>query len=368
VRGRRPARAPQIEPQGSRSGSRGLGRSRIVEIQRARIFAAMAEVCSERGVESTTVAHVVGRAGVSRRTFYDLFDDIHDCFLAAFDDAVARASGRVLPAYNGQDRWVDGVRAGLFELLAFFDAEPQLARLCVVQALAGGPAVLARRREIMRALTAAVDRGAVDARARHVPPPLTGEGVVGAVCAVIHTRLLESDELKRDGLEGDRLKRGGPEDNRLERARAGRAGGVALTGLLGSLTAMIVLPYLGPAAARRELERPAPAVPKVAQDAENAVDHLEGFGMRLTYRTLRALAVIAARPGINNREVAEHAGIADPGQTSKLLSRLGRLGLIENTGEGHTKGATNAWTLTPRGAALQAPLDVAPTDDQLPQR
>ena len=348
LRGRRSARAPQIEPRESRPGSRGLGRSRIGEVQRARIFTAMAEVSSERGVESTTVAHVVGRAGVSRRTFYDLFDDIHDCFLAAFDDAIARASGRVLPAYNGQGRWVDGVRASLFELLAFFDAEPQLARLCVVQALAGGPAVLVRRTEIMRALTAAVDLGAVDARARHAPPPLTGEGVIGAVCAVIHTRLLESDQPECGGLEGDRP----------ERDRFGEAGVVPLTGLLGSLMAMIVLPYLGPVAARRELERPAPVVPKIAEEPESPAVQLEGLGMRLTYRTLRALAVIAARPGINNREVAEHAGIVDPGQTSKLLSRLGRLGLIENTGEGHTKGATNAWALTPKGAALQAPLDI----------
>ncbi|HST56036.1 MAG TPA: TetR/AcrR family transcriptional regulator [Solirubrobacteraceae bacterium] len=286
----------------------------------------MAEVACERGVESTTVAHVVGRAGVSRRTFYDLFEDIRDCFLVAFDDAVARASGRVAPAFESQGRWADRVRAGLFELLVFFDEEPQLAQLCVVQALAGGSGALARRTEILRVLTAVVDEGAVGAPARRVLP-LTGEGVVGAVFAVIHARLLESES-------------------------------PPLTGMLGSLMAMIVLPYQGSAAAGRELSRRPPPVPAPVKQGHGAAGLFEGLGMRLTYRTLRVLTVIAAHPGISNRELAGQAGIVDAGQTSKLLARLERLELIQNSGEGHTKGATNAWTLAPKGVAIQGSLDI----------
>ncbi len=82
-------------------------------------------------------------------------------------------------------------------------------------------------------------------------------------------------------------------------------------------------------------------------------DPLEGLNLRLTYRTARVLAVIAAQPGLSNREVSGRAGISDEGQISKLLARLARLGLIENTGEGHTKGATNAWRLTPRGREVE---------------
>ena len=61
--------------------------------------------------------------------------------------------------------------------------------------------------------------------------------------------------------------------------------------------------------------------------------------MRLTYRTLRVLAEIAAAPGISNREVAEAAGVRDPGQISKLLARVEGLGLVRNTGGGQAKGA-----------------------------
>ena len=75
--------------------------------------------------------------------------------------------------------------------------------------------------------------------------------------------------------------------------------------------------------------------------------------MRLTYRTVRVLMVIGERPGASNREIAEGSGIVDQGQISKLLTRLARLNLVENVGEGQEKGAANAWHLTPRGAQVE---------------
>ncbi len=71
--------------------------------------------------------------------------------------------------------------------------------------------------------------------------------------------------------------------------------------------------------------------------------------MRLTYRTARVLGGIASQPGASNRMVSEHAGVADQGQVSKLLARLKRLGLIQNTGGGYVRGEPNAWELTPVG-------------------
>ena len=75
--------------------------------------------------------------------------------------------------------------------------------------------------------------------------------------------------------------------------------------------------------------------------------------MRLTYRTVRVLTVIAENPGASNREIAVGSGIADQGQISKLLNRLCRLQLIENRGDGQDRGAANAWQLTARGAAVE---------------
>ena len=75
--------------------------------------------------------------------------------------------------------------------------------------------------------------------------------------------------------------------------------------------------------------------------------------MRLTYRTARVLEGVAELGGRgsnpSNRMIGEYAGVIDPGQISKLLARLERVGLLTNTGEGHAKGEPNAWSLTARG-------------------
>jgi chromosome segregation and condensation protein ScpB len=114
---------------------------------------------------------------------------------------------------------------------------------------------------------------------------------------------------------------------------------------------MIVLPYLGRAEGAKELARATPRASRTPR--KPARDPLEGLDMRLTYRTLKVLATIASDPGASNRQVAEAAGVHDQGQISKLLARLEHLGLIHNTGQGHTKGEPNAWNLTPKGEHVE---------------
>ncbi len=137
---------PRVRKGARPEAAGGLPREHVGEIQRVRILMAMAEVASERGAGSASVAHIVARAGVSRRTFYDLFEDREDCFLATFDEIVARAAIPVLDAYGAHAKWRDRIRAGLLALLVFFDEEPALARFCVVEvARRGTPRVGASR-------------------------------------------------------------------------------------------------------------------------------------------------------------------------------------------------------------------------------
>jgi hypothetical protein len=75
--------------------------------------------------------------------------------------------------------------------------------------------------------------------------------------------------------------------------------------------------------------------------------------VRVTYLTAKVLEYLADHPDSSNREIAEHAGILDEGQISKMLVRLEGLGLIENPGRVPIKGAPNAWTLTRRGAEAE---------------
>jgi AcrR family transcriptional regulator len=299
--------------------------SRLCAVQRRRVILAMADVVCERGLEGTTVADVVRRARVSRRTFYDLFEDRDDAFLAAFEEGVRRAQGRAVPAFEGERTWVDKVRASLTALLGFFDEEPELAGLCVVHSLAAGPVVRDRRTVLLRAIARIVDERARNAQKGPGPPPLTAEGAIGGVLAIIHARLSED--------------RPGP-----------------LVDLVGPLMGMIVLPYAGRAAATRELARP--AIKAVAHNngqgrRTSARSPLEDLEMRLTYRTLRVLSTIAGIPGASNRDIADHAGVKDQGQISKLLTRLERLGLIHNTGTGAPRGEPNAWRLTTKGQQIE---------------
>jgi AcrR family transcriptional regulator len=315
---------------GAREGVRpavdGLPREHVTEIQRVRILTAMAEVASERGAGAASVAHIVSRAGVSRRTFYDLFEDREDCFLATFEEALAQAATTVLPAYRGQARWRERIRAALLALLVFFDEQPALARLCVVEALAAGPRALERRAGVVDVLVRVVDEGRSERPVRvPEPPPLAAEGAVGAVLAVIHRRLVI----------------GGSEP---------------LTNLLGELMSAIVLPYLGGSAAQKELHKLAPQIKTKKQSPHG--DPLEGLDMRITYRTVRVLIAIGSQPEASNREIATAAGIADQGQISKLLTRLEHLGLIRNDGVGHAKGAPNAWGLTGRGREVERAIRV----------
>jgi AcrR family transcriptional regulator len=290
-------------------------------MQRRRLLLAIEELLGEGGVEAATVGSVSRRAGVSRRTFYELFEGREECFLAAFDQAVERIAADVASAYARGDGWAARVRAGLVALLEYLDGHRGVARMCVVETLRAGPELLEARRRVLSGLGRVVDEGRVEADDGALP--LTAEGVVGGVLAVIHARLIEGD-------------------------------GRALIELANPLMGMILHPYLGPVAARRELDRALPERDGVLAGAPK--DPFSGLSIRFTYRTARVLATIASEPGASNRLIAESSGITDEGQMSRLLRRLHAAGLIENHSEGQQRGEPNAWRLTERGEAVNSTL------------
>jgi AcrR family transcriptional regulator/DNA-binding MarR family transcriptional regulator len=333
-RGRAPSEG--AVPAGLKLGRNGQDRTQVSDIQRTRMIAGMVEEVAERGAANVTVAHVVNRSGVSRRTFYEVFEHREDCFLAALNDGIERLAREAVPAYERPGSWRERIRAGVVASLAVLDSEPDLALLLIVESLGAGPAALKRRSQVVDGLIAVVEAGGSEARAAARPIPLAAEGVVGAVLAVLHGRLIE------------RAHGEAAEHTLGEAAERTEVGLLALT---NSLMGMIVLPYLGAAAARRELDRP---VSKVQDTPRRAgPDPLRELEMRLTYRTVRVLMAVAESPGSSNRAIADGASIGDQGQISKLLARLQGLGLVENTGRGRTRGEPNAWTLTEKGWEVQ---------------
>jgi AcrR family transcriptional regulator len=286
----------------------------------------MFDVIGEREVRDLSVAHVVRRSGVSRRTFYEIFADLEDCLLAAFGDAVTYASERVLPAYRAASGWREQIRAGLIALLEFLDSEPVTGRFLITESLAGGAGIRERRRQVLAGIVAAVDAGREQGKTAGIQLPLTGEGVVGGALSVLQARMIEPERKP-------------------------------LIELASPLMSMIVMPYLGSGAARRELLRPVIQSKRPRESSPLSSDPFKETGIRLTYRTVRVLMAIADAPRASNRTVGNCAGVTDQGQISKLLSRLQRMGLVSNTGLRSGQGAPNAWSLTAKGQQVAHSID-----------
>ena len=261
---------------------------------------------------------MVTRTGVTKSEFYRIFKNVDACYLAAFDDALARASRLVADAAKSEQHWLERIRVGLRALLGFLDAEPRWARLLAVHAPIAQQAVFERRQHTISTLAAVLDElepsekiGVDSSRSRSA---ITAELIVRGALSLIEAQMLDGD-------------------SRL------------LAHLEPALMSFIVAPYLGVVAASVEQTRlsgtPAERLPGSAQ-----------LAARTTYRTARVLRAISATPRLSNRDVADAAGLNDEGQTSKLLARLERQGLIENVGLGFAHGEPNAWLLTPYGRRI----------------
>jgi AcrR family transcriptional regulator len=291
---------------------------------RSRMLRAMLEVVAEHGYAGSSATLVVARARASRKTFYEHFENCEGCFLAALELALEQVAQVTAPAYERDGRWSERLRGALEALLGFLEEDRAIASLLFLEAPSAGPAVQERRTRVVESLQAAIEEGRSQARSDRTPPPLTAEAVVGGVIAIIQARLAC------------------PEPTRL------------MT-LVNPLMGVIVYPYLGPAAASKELARPTPEIPSPPQPAETPPalrDPLHGLVMRVTYRTLRVLVAIGENPGACNREIAAAAGVTDAGQISKLLSRLEGYELIRRSG-GSSRWAPNEWHLTTRGEELE---------------
>lgn len=275
---------------------------------------ALAAVCWENEGKAT-VAAIVERAGTSPRTFYQWFSDVEDCATASFDDGVQRATAAALSS-GLPERWPARVRVVIGLLLEFFEEEPAIAHLCLVTAPSAGERMLERRDSILDQLARWVDLGQAFAPSGREIPTLTAESAVAGAVGILHKRLRQS---------------------RTPRLRA----------LAGELTEIVLLPYLGPAAARRERRR-ADVAPTRRVAETPAVPTPAASPIRLTYRTVRVLLAVGETPGASNRQIADASGITDQGQMSKLLARLAERGVVRNDG----RALENAWKLTESGALI----------------
>ena len=141
-------------------GRHGLPRSFVARNQRERILTAVAEATSARGYARMSVEDVVKRAGVSRRTFYELFRNKDEAFLEAYDRVAGLLISSVRAAYEQEDSFPDRVIAGFRAFLGLLAASPDFARMCIVEVMAAGPEAVAKRTAVMGEFAGLIDENA----------------------------------------------------------------------------------------------------------------------------------------------------------------------------------------------------------------
>jgi AcrR family transcriptional regulator len=112
---------------------------------RLRLIAAMIEVVGESGYVGTTVARVIERAGVSRKTFYEHFANKQACLLDASDVILADGVRRMRTAFEEADSLRERADAAIRAVFEATIENPGALRLSVVEVAAAGPIGVARR-------------------------------------------------------------------------------------------------------------------------------------------------------------------------------------------------------------------------------
>jgi AcrR family transcriptional regulator len=315
-----------------------MGDAIVHKARRARIIEAMVLEVHERGYPGTTLTAVCARARVARSTFYEAFDDLEACFLGVIDDGYLRTSTLITQAFEREGCWREGVRSALASLLRFFDSEPYLARVWLVETLAAGAWALERRERHLAALTRMIVEHWTAGESVKLSA-LAATGVMESILGVIRAHLLtKADE--------------------------------PLVALLGPLMGLVTTPYLGARAATQEIERgdelargallnqSAARTPRTRPDQGESTSIPSLLADPRAHRARECLHQLSRRPGASNRQVGNAVGILRDTHISTLLARLHELGLL--TKHPGRPGTANAWSLSPYGMQVLKALQPDP--------
>ncbi len=164
-----------------------LPRRTVRESQRWRILEAMTEVTAKVGYGEASVADVIARAGVSRKTFYEQFDDKEDCFLTAYDVLSERLLAALVSAGREHENVKERLHAQFTIFLAGLSRDPAAARVFMVDVLGAGKVALRKRELVNRRFAEAVF-----GRANPKASTVRLAAVVGGVNTVVAAALLEN--------------------------------------------------------------------------------------------------------------------------------------------------------------------------------
>ncbi len=191
----------------------------VLAHQRARLLSAAAAALAEQGYAGTSVNDIIGRARVSRRTFYELFEDKLDCALATHLGALEVLEEVLRRACARQSSWAEGVAAAVVAGLEFAVEQPEQARLLALAPAAAEPQLTAQAIAANARLLAMLRSGREDPKEADGPGEMVEQASLMGITHLVGVELIE---------------------DRAER----------LPELAPELTEMLLLPYVGQAQAR----------------------------------------------------------------------------------------------------------------------
>jgi AcrR family transcriptional regulator len=170
---------------------------------RARVLDAVIATASYRGYDHTTVERVLQTADVPAAVFDEHFENKQDCFLAALEELLERIELRVLERVRRDVAWPERVRSGLGALLCALAADPDGARVLLVECLSAGPRAYAYHHALLRIFPTLLEEGRFHSADPDHLPPDTSEALVGGILAILHRRALEDRTGELPRLVGD---------------------------------------------------------------------------------------------------------------------------------------------------------------------
>lgn len=203
-----PAEA-ELEPLRLPPGRHGIPADLVRAHQRLRLLAAASAALAEQGYGRLTAARVTELAGVSSRTFYQHFEDLWACLLAAYETEAGRLGEEIeaacarLVEQRGPVAEADRngrARAGIAAALRFLAAEPDVARLLSAEPPPQIAALATARRDLVERLGGMLRSVLTDPDGA-TPLPGLERRLIGAALALVSTRAAGGDPQRLRDLE-----------------------------------------------------------------------------------------------------------------------------------------------------------------------
>ncbi len=162
-------------------GDNGVASAYVAHSQRERILDAVANLTAANGFAALTVEGIATAASVSLQAFYEHFPSKEEAFLVAYEVGHGKGLALVERAFDAQEDWPRGVRAGIEALFDYLAGEPAFAHLALVDVQAVNARATERAVRGVNAYGQMLVPGFKEAPAGNRPPPIALEAIAGGI-------------------------------------------------------------------------------------------------------------------------------------------------------------------------------------------